>query len=591
MRAIASSQLLAVTAVALAASSAAAVPPTFRGLGYLPGGNSSGASGISADRTVIVGSSTSTLGTQAFRWTAEGGMVGLGDLPGGSFWSRAIAVSADGTVVVGGSNSASGDEAFRWTAAGGMEGLGDLPGGDFYSVANGVSGDGSIVVGVSYAETPWPESYLGDAFCWTESGGMIAVWSYFDYGGAAYGISANGSVIVGETYYDGGWFSPPPWLYPEAFGPGLLGFLNSGDATSSAYGVSADGSVVVGHSGFYDVGEAFRWTADGGMVGLGRLPGDSLSIATAISPDGSVVLGRSGSEPVLWTQSLGMVKQSLVLGSALPAGWTQSSASAVTVNSGIATLVGSATNPDGYTEAFVATVDISGQGDLDGDGVPDDFDNCPSTWNPDQADSNGNGIGDACDARAITQWRSVRTHSGLGELAIGLDPTRTGNGSTGPTVESRGTIALGMGVQIIEVDFDAPVTLNDPAAVNVTYWVTSGRKVGVVLTCTPAVSMLDAQTMRISLSGVPDQSCCRITLGPGAIAEELTGDVDCLVRSLVGDADGSGDVSNADAKLIQKRIGQAVSSYPNLDLNLDGVINSADAAYAKSRTGKKVLCP
>jgi hypothetical protein len=35
--------------------------------------------------------------------------------------------------------------------------------------------------------------------------------------------------------------------------------------------------------------------------------------------------------------------------------------------------------------------------DSDRDGVPDDLDNCPFVWNPDQTDSNGNGIGDACE--------------------------------------------------------------------------------------------------------------------------------------------------------------------------------------------------
>jgi len=35
--------------------------------------------------------------------------------------------------------------------------------------------------------------------------------------------------------------------------------------------------------------------------------------------------------------------------------------------------------------------------DSDGDGVADCVDNCPATFNPDQADSNGNGVGDACD--------------------------------------------------------------------------------------------------------------------------------------------------------------------------------------------------
>ena len=36
--------------------------------------------------------------------------------------------------------------------------------------------------------------------------------------------------------------------------------------------------------------------------------------------------------------------------------------------------------------------------DFDADGVPDDLDNCPATANADQIDSDGDGLGDACDA-------------------------------------------------------------------------------------------------------------------------------------------------------------------------------------------------
>ena len=56
---------------------------------------------------------------------------GLGDLPGGGFNSEAYAIAADGSAVVGQSK---GDfplsewEAFRWTSDAGMTGLGDLPG-------------------------------------------------------------------------------------------------------------------------------------------------------------------------------------------------------------------------------------------------------------------------------------------------------------------------------------------------------------------------------------------------------------------------------------------------------------------------------
>jgi hypothetical protein len=37
-------------------------------------------------------------------------------------------------------------------------------------------------------------------------------------------------------------------------------------------------------------------------------------------------------------------------------------------------------------------------GDTDGDGIPDNTDNCPTTPNADQLDTDGDGIGDACDA-------------------------------------------------------------------------------------------------------------------------------------------------------------------------------------------------
>ena len=45
-------------------------------------------------------------------------MMGLGDFPGGNFFSKATGVSADGNVVVGfGRRASFVTEAFRWTAA------------------------------------------------------------------------------------------------------------------------------------------------------------------------------------------------------------------------------------------------------------------------------------------------------------------------------------------------------------------------------------------------------------------------------------------------------------------------------------------
>jgi hypothetical protein len=53
------------------------------------------------------------------------------------------------------------------------------------------------------------------------------------------------------------------------------------------------------------------------------------------------------------------------------------------------------------TDEWVGIDDISvtaGVMDFDGDGIPDQIDNCPTVYNPDQLDCDNNGIGDACDA-------------------------------------------------------------------------------------------------------------------------------------------------------------------------------------------------
>ena len=172
------------------------------GLGDLTGGTfNSRAFDVSADGSVVVGGGNATSGYEAFRWTSGGGMVGLGDLPGGDFQSYAKGVSADGSVVVGLGSSALGYEAFRWTSGGGMTGLGDLPGGSFLSSADGVSADGSVVVGHS-------NSALGsEAFLWTSDGGMQNLRDLLIAGGVtgltnwtlyeATSVSADGRTIVG----------------------------------------------------------------------------------------------------------------------------------------------------------------------------------------------------------------------------------------------------------------------------------------------------------------------------------------------------------------------------------------------------------
>ena len=337
----------------------------FRGLGYPPAGvfSSSWAHGVSADGSVVVGTGVTASGAEAFRWPTGGGMVGLGDLPGGDFVSVAYGVSADGSVVVGRSLSGLGPEdyeAFRWTSGGDMVGLGDLPGANFYSIADGVSADGSVVVGRGNSESGDEE-----AFRWTAGGGMVGLGDL--PGGPstsqAHGVSADGSVVVGQANTIRGTGGPEEaFRWTAGGGMVTLGDLSGGDYHSEAYGVSADGSVVVGGSHSGSGWEAFRWSTGGDMVGLGDLPGGIFrSEAHGVSADGSVVVGTSwtvsGEEAFRWTSGgMRSLKDVLTADFGIDlTGWTLNKATAVSANG--RGIVGYGYNPAGHTEAFLALLD------------------------------------------------------------------------------------------------------------------------------------------------------------------------------------------------------------------------------------------
>ena len=175
------------------------------GLGDFKGGDFfSRAFGCSADGSVVVGQGHVKNGGMAFRWTAAKGMVQLGVLPKRKF-SAAWASSADGSVVVGQSwtqgnqNSSNYEQAFRWTAETGMVGLGELPGGIFYSEADGISPDGSIIVGGSGTANG------AEAFIWDAANGMRRLADHLAEKGAyvppgwtlryANGVTVNNGVV------------------------------------------------------------------------------------------------------------------------------------------------------------------------------------------------------------------------------------------------------------------------------------------------------------------------------------------------------------------------------------------------------------
>ena len=56
--------------------------------------------------------------------------------------------------------------------------------------------------------------------------------------------------------------------------------------------------------------------------------------------------------------------------------------------------------------------------DRDGDGVADEIDNCPDVYNPDQLDSDGDGVGDACQYGMCRVTPDPRTGGGVAILAL-----------------------------------------------------------------------------------------------------------------------------------------------------------------------------
>ncbi|HUT10856.1 MAG TPA: PEP-CTERM sorting domain-containing protein [Thermoguttaceae bacterium] len=343
---------------------------TFYPLGMLDEGDASVAYGLSGDGRVAVGFSRHAEGWEAFRWTARDGMVGLGELPGGIFYSEASDVSYDGSVIVGISADGEGYQAVRWTTDGDTIHAEVLCPGQ----TGAVSDDGTVVTGLRYAEGNEPSK----GFRWTTGQGVVdlpdlATGQLFYY---PLGISPDGSVVVGRSSYSEG---PPEGAqavrWTAESGSVGLGDLPGGDTQGWAYDVSADGSVVVGRAVSEHGSEPFRWTPETQMVGLGDFPGgDYAGIAWAVTPDGALVVGYSksdlGEQAFLWDETHGMRKLQEVLEAEhdlLLPGWQLTRAKAVSADG--LTIVGDGINPAGEREAWMVVIPEPSTLVLSGTGV------------------------------------------------------------------------------------------------------------------------------------------------------------------------------------------------------------------------------
>ena len=329
--------------------------PIFLGLGDLDGGSyMSRANALSADGTTVVGASRSGSGLEGFRWTVETGMHGVGDLPGGEFASEAFDVSGNGEVIVGTSTTSPGlpTEGFRWES-GVMMDLGTLQAGWTSSYPRGISRDGSTIVGGGGS----PNGF--EAFRWTEGKGFEGLGDFpgGEFESQANAVSSDGSVVAGLGQFNGG-AEAFRWT-PDSAMVGL-GFLPGAEFRSSAaVGMTGDGRTIVGLSTSGSGTQGFRWTEEDGMSPLGPYLG--LSTALAVSDDSSIIVGTVFADSIffasIWDEVNGLRNLQDVLGIDFGldlAGWRLEKASDISADGSV--IVGTGINPFGQTEAWIAVI-------------------------------------------------------------------------------------------------------------------------------------------------------------------------------------------------------------------------------------------
>jgi probable HAF family extracellular repeat protein len=323
-------------------------------LGSLSGYTMSQAVAVSSNGSVVVGTASTAAGNrQAFRWTAQQGMAGLGFIASGTY-SAAAAVSADGSVILGNGDSATAPATpagvFRWTANAGAIRL-DSPAGAYLCSGGGLSGDGAIVAGTCL-------QFNNEAFRWTDNAAPVGLGRFgggSNQTSSATAISGDGAVIVGAGHP----VLTGAVMWAANGAAAVLGKL-PGDASAYAVAVSHDGAVIVGTSqDSVQNARAFRWTQDAGMEALGAAPSGVLgTFVASISGDGTTVVGggptNNGDVALIWDAGHGW----RLLDAALAAdyrleipGWTLARATAIAEDGH--TIAGYGTNALGQTEAWI----------------------------------------------------------------------------------------------------------------------------------------------------------------------------------------------------------------------------------------------
>jgi probable HAF family extracellular repeat protein len=251
----------------------------------------------------IAGRSTDGFGAQhAFVWSAGGGMLDIGVLPGASE-SAAAAINNHG-VVTGTSDGVPffPPRAFRWSATSGIENIGALTADltDF-SFGTALNDAGLIAGSVTIATNDT------HAFAWTRSGGLVDIDTLNSFDALVVAVGAKGEV-AGNHIASSADFSYHPFLWRPSTGMVDLGTAGGTEAFVLAM---TPGLHIAGLINIADgTQRAMSWTPATGMRRLGTL-GGSTSRAIDVNARGQVVgfaANKAGdSRAFVWTAKQGML--------------------------------------------------------------------------------------------------------------------------------------------------------------------------------------------------------------------------------------------------------------------------------------------
>ena len=313
-------------------------------LGDLPGGSFYSRSLGMNDHGQVVGQSN---GDQAFIWDAINGMQAIPALPAG-IGSCAFAINNSGQVI--GHSDSVAEGGFIWDAANGIAGLGDLSGGFYKSEAIDINDSGQVI-GSSSSELSDPDTYLGylEAFIWDSTNGMTGLGVLPGGHTKSRAMAVNNDGYVAGYSHTGG-LQENAFLWHNNTGMVDLGFEMTVTDINSLRQItgltSIDGSLV---TVVWDSASGLQTIAGniGAMsVGLQSINDLSQSVGAADYP---APAGGYIAEAIIWDNENG-VRKLIDLCDESADGWSLEGAKAINNHGWI---VGTGRNPDGNREAFL----------------------------------------------------------------------------------------------------------------------------------------------------------------------------------------------------------------------------------------------